>query len=532
MGKKPFQAKEAVFFEQFLPETVSRWKASTAIKAGTDGDFSYVGRWSIEEPLILPGFKGDKGLVAKSPASHHAISAIFDKLLDNKGKTLVLQYEVKLQESLECGGAYIKLLSENEALHSKEFSNESPYQIMFGPDKCGSTNKVHFIIRRKHPLTGEYEEKHLKEPATARLNKLTNLYTLIIKETQEYEIRINGQVVRAGNLHDENAMFPSINPPLEIDDEDDIKPEDWIDDIYIPDPEQATKPEDWDENEPFKIPDPTAVKPADWDEDAPEFIPDPEAETPEDWDEEEDGEFIAPEIPNPECEDHGCGPWTAPLISNPKFKGKWTQPVIPNPDYDGEWAPRKIPNPNFYEDKTPSDLEPIGGIGIEIWTMQKNILFDNFYLGHSIEEAEAVGNSTFVPKLQIEQDQEAKAKEPKVGKQRKVYTSKLDHFRDDPLDFFIDIARTFVLNMSMDPISYIMNQPAVFIACVTAIFTFGAIGFGILGVFYVLAKSLFVSTPVVEAPKKKKPAEKETETSAKSSATASGSAMKRTKAAE
>jgi Calreticulin family len=40
---------------------------------------------------------GDKGLVVKNPAAHHAISAKFSKKIDNKGKTLVVQYEVKLQ---------------------------------------------------------------------------------------------------------------------------------------------------------------------------------------------------------------------------------------------------------------------------------------------------------------------------------------------------------------------------------------------------------------------------------------------------
>ena len=48
-------------------------------------------------------------------------------------------------EGLECGGAYLKLLQDNKKLHAEEFSNSSPYIIMFGPDKCGSTNKVDFI---------------------------------------------------------------------------------------------------------------------------------------------------------------------------------------------------------------------------------------------------------------------------------------------------------------------------------------------------------------------------------------------------
>ena len=46
---------------------------------------------------MLKGIEGDKGLVVKNPAAHHAISAKFNKKIDNKGKTLVVQYEVKLQ---------------------------------------------------------------------------------------------------------------------------------------------------------------------------------------------------------------------------------------------------------------------------------------------------------------------------------------------------------------------------------------------------------------------------------------------------
>jgi len=36
----------------------------------------------------------------------------------------------------------LKLLQDNKKLHAEEFSNASPYVIMFGPDKCGATNKV------------------------------------------------------------------------------------------------------------------------------------------------------------------------------------------------------------------------------------------------------------------------------------------------------------------------------------------------------------------------------------------------------
>lgn len=60
-------------------------------------EWAFVGEWSVEEPYQYKGMAGDKGLVVKNPAAHHAISAKFPKKIDNKGKTLVVQYEVKLQ---------------------------------------------------------------------------------------------------------------------------------------------------------------------------------------------------------------------------------------------------------------------------------------------------------------------------------------------------------------------------------------------------------------------------------------------------
>ena len=73
---------------------------------------------------------------------------LLPEILDPKEKTLVLQYEVKLQDGLDCGGAYIKLLrkEENKDFDPEKFTDKTPYVIMFGPDKCGSENKVVTII--------------------------------------------------------------------------------------------------------------------------------------------------------------------------------------------------------------------------------------------------------------------------------------------------------------------------------------------------------------------------------------------------
>lgn len=89
---------KAPFLEQFTDDWEKRWKPSHAKKdVQGDEEWAYVGEWSVEEPTVYKGMEGDKGLVIKNPAAHHAISAKFPKKIDPKGKTLVVQYEVKLQ---------------------------------------------------------------------------------------------------------------------------------------------------------------------------------------------------------------------------------------------------------------------------------------------------------------------------------------------------------------------------------------------------------------------------------------------------
>lgn len=145
-------AIEGHFVEQFTPDWTQRWSPSKATKEEKQGEvrpsstsfhggftatclmhhraqqrtdsfvmqqvFSYVGQWSVEEPSVFPGLSNDAGLVLKTKAAHHAISAQFDTPLDPKGKTLVAQYEVKLQKGLDCGGAYLKLLTDSDEVRT------------------------------------------------------------------------------------------------------------------------------------------------------------------------------------------------------------------------------------------------------------------------------------------------------------------------------------------------------------------------------------------------------------------------------
>ncbi|KAG0343917.1 hypothetical protein BG004_004894 [Podila humilis] len=450
-----FKATEikAPFLEQFDSNWSDRWTASEATKETTaEGEvFSYVGKWSVEEPHKYPGLKGDLGLVAKSAATHHAISASLPEVIDNKDKTLVVQYEVKAQDGLECGGAYMKLLTDSpEGIKFKEFSNDTPYTIMFGPDKCGGTNKVHFIFRHKNPLTGVYEEKHLQSAPLAKLGPVSNLYTLIVKPDQTFEIKINGEVSSSGSLL-ENFQ-PAVNPPKEIDDPKDSKPANWVDDAKIVDP-KATKPADWDEDAPARISDESATMPEDWLENEPSEIPDPEAVKPEDWEDEEDGDWIAASVPNPKCANNGCGEWVRPMISNPAYKGKWSAPFIDNPAYKGVWAPRKIANPDFFEDLHPSNFDKIGAVGFEIWTIQKDILFDNIYIGHSPQDAEALAAESWKIKHTAEvQQEEAENPKPKNDSVKPT-------FQEDPIKFVVEEFKSFFASAREDPMHAIQSHP-------------------------------------------------------------------------
>eukprot|EP01123_Difflugia_compressa_P012092 TRINITY_DN504_c0_g1_i1.p1 TRINITY_DN504_c0_g1~~TRINITY_DN504_c0_g1_i1.p1 ORF type:complete len:534 (-),score=145.66 TRINITY_DN504_c0_g1_i1:117-1718(-) len=393
----------------------NNWKQKWVISAHPD----FQGEWAVDEGSEPHRVHGDKGLIVNSIAKKHAISAKFNRILDNKDKEeLTIQYELRLQKDLDCGGAYIKLLTASSLPSDlTEFNNEVPYTIMFGPDKCGSTNKVHFIIRHKNPVSGLYEEKHLKDAPSMKTDTTTHLYKLQIRKDNTFSIYIDNISVREGNLLED--FEPPFNPPSEIDDPEDQKPSDWVDEAKIPDT-TAVKPDDWDEDAPATIVDESDVKPDEWLDDEPLTIPDPEVTKPDDWDDDLDGDWEAPMVPNPKCKEFGCGEWKPRSIPNPEYKGKWRPPLIDNPAYKGEWAPRKIHNPFYFVDEHPHNLEPIGAIGIELWTMKDGIFFDNILITHDSEESNEFIKETWVLKNADEQayiDTEIASKKPSFSQQ-------------------------------------------------------------------------------------------------------------------
>ncbi|XP_062333178.1 calnexin [Osmerus eperlanus] len=388
--KAPEPMGEHFFAESFDRGNLDSWVVSKAKKEDIDEEIAkYDGKWSVEE-MKDGKLPGDMGLVLKSRAKHHAISAQLLRPFMFDTKPLILQYEVNFQTGIDCGGAYVKLLSQTPDLNLDEFVDKTPYTIMFGPDKCGEDYKLHFIFRHKNPKTGEYEEKHAKKPdAELRsfyTDKKTHLYTLVVNPDNSFEILVDQTLVNSGSLLTD--MTPPVNPPAEVEDPEDQRPEDWDERPKIQDPD-AVKPDDWDEDAPAQVPDESAVKPDGWLDDEPEYTSDPDAVKPEDWDEDMDGEWEAPQVPNPACETApGCGAWQRPMIDNPNHRGKWKAPMIDNPNYQGLWKPRKVANPAFFEDLHPFRMNPFSAVGLELWSMSSDIFFDNFFITNDRVTAE------------------------------------------------------------------------------------------------------------------------------------------------
>lgn len=367
---------------------------------------NYTGVWELRESAAPQAIPGEHMLYMTQASKYYGLSTQFDQPLVLTDKTLVLQYEVRLQDGLNCGGAYMKLFGKDN-YSPDALCNETRYVIMFGPDKCGSTNKVHFIFRHKNPKNGVVEEKHMKDAPSIKSDKLTHLYTLIVRPDNTFEILIDAESVKQGNLLED--FSPSVNPPKEIDDPTDKKPEDWVDDEMMDDP-NAVKPDDWDETQPEFVKDPAKLEPPEgWLVDEPKFINDPEAKKPEDWEDDIHGEWEAPTIPNPKCESApGCGEYEPPLIKNELYKGKWVPPKIKNPAYKGVWKPRQIPNPDYFEDQHPHNFPDLVGAGFELWMVDKDIGYANVLITTDETVVHKWNKVHFIPKHKAQEEAEKK----------------------------------------------------------------------------------------------------------------------------
>lgn len=333
------------------------------------GKFEHTaGQWFADE--------NDKGIQTSENHRFYGISAKLDQPFLSEGKDLVIQYSVKHEQKLDCGGAYIKLLPGGDAFDTASFGGDTPYAVMFGPDVCGSSNKKTHVIfhsdKKKDNLL-------IKKEVPTETDDYTHLYTLVLRSDNTVEVFVDNKSVRKGTLEDEFDFLPPKK---------------------IKDPE-AKKPDDWDERK--KIPDPDDKKPDGYD-DIPKEIPDPDAKKPDDWDDEDDGEWEPPMIDNPEYK----GEWKAKMIDNPDYKGKWEHPMIDNPEYEADDTLYKVCK------------DACTHVGFEIWQVTAGTVFDDIIVTDSLEEAQKFAEDTFFKKKDAEKESYDKFQEEKKKNDKTV----------------------------------------------------------------------------------------------------------------
>jgi len=346
--------------------TTSKWKESE----GTAGKWvSTAGKWFSDEAE-------DKGIQTGEDSRFFGIAAAFDSF-SNEGKELIVQYQAKYEKDVECGGGYLKIGPKQEDLAA--FGDPTPYNIMFGPDKCGYTKRTHLIFNYQGKNVLKKSDLAYKQEGEGT----SHLYRLVVKPDNTVRVEIDEEKIYEGSLKEDWELLK----PKEISDPDDKKPSDWVDDSMMDDPEDK-KPDDWVEEK---------------------RIVDPDASKPDDWDDEEDGE------------------WEAPMKDNAAYKGEWYVKRISNPAYKGFWEAKKIANPEYVDDDALYKYSDFGFLGFDLWQVKGGTIFDNVIVTDDIAEADA-----FAKKWKaLSEVEAAKKKEEDDKKAAEAKSDKADEEDDD-----------------------------------------------------------------------------------------------------
>lgn len=98
--------------------------------------------------------------------------------------------------------------------------------------------------------------------------------------------------------------------------------------------------------------------------------------------------------------------------------------------------------------------------------MTEDILFDNLYVGHSVEDAKALAAETF----EVKKPLETAAEKPETSDEEEE--TETPAFKDDPINFIRQKVLTFVDAAKLDPVAAFKTQPETGAALVGALLTF------------------------------------------------------------
>merc|ERR1712149_15071 len=164
----------------------------------------------------------------------------------------------------------------------------------------------------------------------------SHVYRMTLKPDNTVRVDIDEEKIYEGSVKEDWEVLK----PKEINDPDDKKPSDWVDDSMMDDPDDKR-------------------------------IVDADASKPDDWDDEEDGE------------------WDAPMKDNPAYKGDWNVKRISNPAYKGIWEAKKIANPEYEDDDAIYKYDDFGFLGFDLWQVKGGAIFDNVIITDDKSEADA-----------------------------------------------------------------------------------------------------------------------------------------------
>merc|ERR1739844_220443 len=213
----------------------------------------------------------------------------------------------------------------------------------------------------------------------------SHVYRLTVNSDNTVKVDIDEEKIYEGSLKEDWELLAA----KEINDPDDKKPSDWVDDSMMDDPEDS-KPDDWTDEK---------------------RIVDDEAKKPDDWDDEEDGE------------------WEAPMKDNPAYKGDWHVKRISNPAYKGVWAAKKISNPEYVDDDALGQYSDFGFIGFDLWQVKGGTIFDNVIITDDAAEADS-----FVKKWKALSEHEKAKKQEEDDAKKAEADKKAEQDADDDDD--------------------------------------------------------------------------------------------------
>ncbi|XP_040846808.1 calreticulin-3 [Ochotona curzoniae] len=312
------------FQEEFLDgeRWRNRWVQST--------NNSQFGHFRVSSGKFYGHKEKDKGLQTTQNGRFYAISARF-KPFSNKGKTLVLQYTVKHEQKMDCGGGYVKLFPAD--VDQRNLSGQSQYYIMFGPDICGfDIKKVHVILHFKN----QYHAN--KKSIRCKVDGFTHLYALVLRPDLSYDVKIDGQSIESGSVeYDWNLTS------LKKMARSSVGPEDYAQGA-------GDKSQDWEKH----------------------FL-DAGASEPSDWNSDLEADFPAPMLQKPPYQDG----------------------LKPEGIDKHVWLHRKMKNTNSLTEYDLAEFENIGAIGLDLWQVRAGTIFDNFLITDDEEYAENFGKATW-----------------------------------------------------------------------------------------------------------------------------------------